>query len=59
MTKNIYAIYSKEHDMTFIMEEGYKDGNPVYLEVKGFYHGEPNDYDTKLFYGETRALYEY
>lgn len=56
MKREVYGIYQPNHDITFIMEELYNDNNePISLEVKGFYYGEPNDNDIKTFYGDLRA----
>lgn len=46
----IYTVYSKEEDLTFIMEETESS-----LEVKGFYFGEPEDDATKKYYGDLKA----
>ena len=38
------------------MEECFTDdGEPVSLEVKGFYYGEPTEHDNKTFYGDLKA----
>lgn len=55
-TIEVYGVYAPEHDLTFIMEETYNDdGEPVSLEVKGFYYGEPNDECNKTFYNDLKA----
>lgn len=48
--KGIYTVYSKEDDMTFIMNE-----QPGRLEVVGFYFGSPEDDLTKKYAGKTYA----
>ena len=56
LRREIFTVYAKEHDLTFIMEEMYDDkGNSVSLEVKGFYFGEPNADLTERFYEDYRA----
>jgi hypothetical protein len=56
MKKEIYGVYAPDHDLTFIMEECItRDNEPISLEVKGFYYGEPNDYDNQTFYGDYKA----
>lgn len=52
-TANIYTAYSKEADITFIMED--KDKT---TRVAGFYYGEPDDEDTKIYYGKLIAEIE-
>ena len=52
-TANIYTAYSKEADITFIMED--KDKT---TRVAGFYYGEPDDEDTKMYYGKLIAEIE-
>jgi len=53
----IYEVYSRESDITFIMEETKaQDGTKV--EVKGFYYGAPDKEFTKQFYGCTVAHFE-
>jgi hypothetical protein len=52
----VYGIYAKSHDITFVMKECFDDtGEPLSLEVVGFYYGEPNERDNKLFSGDLKA----
>ena len=52
----IYGIYAKSHDITFVMKECFDDtGEPLSLEVIGFYYGEPNERDNKLFSNDLKA----
>jgi hypothetical protein len=52
----IYGIYAKSHDITFVMKECFDDtGEPLSLEVIGFYYGEPNERDNKMFSGDLKA----
>ena len=52
----VYGIYAKSHDITFVMKECFDDtGEPLSLEVTGFYYGEPNERDNKLFSGDLKA----
>lgn len=55
MRTEIYTIYSKESDITFIMEDIYISETLISTEVKGFYFGEPKDEYTKEYYGELKA----
>ena len=57
--KKVYSIYHKESDITFIMEESFNEGEKTgLLAVKGFYFGEPNDLDNKVFYNDLEAVIE-
>lgn len=59
-TNKIYGIYSKEHDITFVMKEVFDSvGEPLSLEVVGFYYGEPNDRDNRLFCGDRKAEFAF
>ena len=56
--KEIYAVYSREGDMTFIMEDTYNEsGEPLSTECVGFYYGEPDDESTAYFIGKLKAEY--
>lgn len=56
--RKVYDIYQERHGITFIMEECLtKDGEPISLEVKGFYYGEPTDLDNRTFYGDFKAIF--
>jgi hypothetical protein len=57
MTK-IYEIYSKESDITFILEDTFLNGELLTTELKGFYYGEPTKFDTQVFYGQLKADYK-
>ena len=54
----VYTAYSAECDMTFILKETTID-NKVFVEVTGFYYGEPNDDCTRLFDGKRVAELEF
>lgn len=54
----ISTNYSFVADRTFIIEETYTNGELLSEEVIGFYSGEPNEEDTKLFAHKTKATYE-
>jgi hypothetical protein len=59
MRTEIYGVYSREYDITFIMEEKFtNDNEPVTLEVKGFYYGEPDDRFNKEYYGKTKCRFD-
>lgn len=53
--RKVYGIYAPDHDITFVMEECFTNGEPVSLEVKGFYFGEPTECDIETFYGDLKA----
>lgn len=55
MRSEIYTVYADFSDMSFIMEDTYKDDKLISTEVKGFYYGEPKDDYTKEYYGELKA----
>lgn len=54
--KKIETCYSPSADITFIMEETYKGGKFVSMEVKGFYYGEPDEEMTKQCYGVLKTI---
>lgn len=56
--KKIYTCYASKDDITFIMEDTYKDGKVILTEVKGFYYGEPEEEATKQFYGDLKATFD-
>lgn len=56
--KKLESCYSPSYDITFIMEETYKDGEIISSEVKGFYYGEPDEEATEYFNGKLKAEYE-
>lgn len=57
--KKIYTCQARNDDITFIMEDTYKDGEIVSTEVKGFYYGEPDEEATKQFYGDLKATFDW
>ena len=58
MKTMVYTTYSEDTGITFILEDAVNDGNDVIsTEVKGFYHGAPDENNTKEFYGKLRAEY--
>lgn len=59
MKQEIYTVYAEAQDMTFIcMDEFDEDGNSVSTKVTGFYFGEPNEADTKLYDGSLEARFD-
>ena len=54
-TFDIYSVYSKEGNMTFVMEDVFEDGEHISTECKGFYFGEPNEDYTIAHYGHLKA----
>ena len=57
--KKLESCYSPNYDITFILEETYKDGIIISSKVKGFYYGEPNEEATKYFNGRTKCKYDW
>ena len=58
MKKELYPIYAREADITFIMEETTdKRGEPISTECVGFYYGEPTERDNQYFKGKLKAKY--
>ena len=58
MKTEIYGMYCKEYDMTFVIEDRYStDGQILSTRVVGLYHGEPEDELNLKFYGETEIDY--
>ena len=55
--KEIYTVYAKNDDMTFIMCDTTEDGEISSTEVVGWYWGEPNDEATAHFVGKVKAIY--
>lgn len=51
MKKDIYVIYSKESDITFIMEDICLGDDEIETHVRGFYYGNPSDENTKKYFG--------
>lgn len=60
MKKELLAVYAREHDITFIMEETTnKKGECISTEVVGFYYGEPTEADNKYFKGKLKAVFDW
>ena len=58
MKTEIYGMYCKEYDMTFIVEDKYSaDGQKLSTKVVGLYYGKPDEVSNQLFYGETEIDY--
>lgn len=57
-TTKVYGVYAGSDDLTFIMEDVNNGDATVSTEVKGFYHGEPDDNNIKQFYGKLKAQYD-
>lgn len=56
MKTEIIDTYAPDTDMTFILSEVYEEnGDPVSVEVVGFYYGKPSDELTKEFTGKLKA----
>ena len=58
MNKTVYETYAPDADITFILEDTFKDGEIISTEVKRFYFGKPSDEYTKQFYGKMKAVLE-
>lgn len=55
-----WTAYNRENDVTTIFKSRYLDKEyheVVCTELVGFYYGEPNEEDTKNYYGELKAIY--
>ena len=57
--KKLYACYARNDDITFIMEDTYKNGEIISTEVKGFYYGEPDEKSTEYFNGKRKAKFDW
>lgn len=57
--KEVYTCYSPEGDITFIMEDTYKNNEIISTEVKGFYYGETDEKANEVFYGKTKAKFDW
>lgn len=57
--KKLESCYCPSYDITFIMEETYKDGEIISSEVKGFYYGEPDEESTEYFNGKRKCKYDF
>ena len=55
LKKERYTVYSRTSDITFIMEDTYKNGKYVSTEVIGFHYGEPYEDSVKNFSGKLKA----
>ena len=53
-----YGIYQNNYDITFIMQDTYKDDQIILSECVGWYHGEPNEDDNNYFTNKLKATYE-
>jgi hypothetical protein len=56
----VYEAFSPEYDLTTIYEDIIdSNGQCIKMEVKGFYHGKPDESATQTFYGKTKwGLYD-
>lgn len=53
----IIPIHNHPYDMTFLVEQIRVNDNLIQEEVIGWYHGEPNDENTKLYSTKYRGKY--
>ena len=59
MKKTIITAYAENKDITFIMEHIETDnGDPIQTAVIGWYHGTPNDENTRQYSGDLIAYYK-
>lgn len=58
-TTSIETVYAPAADITFIMRETTRDGEPVSTEVVGFYYGEPDEESTQHFIGKLKAEFDF
>ena len=47
--KDLGTGYIKEMDTTIIWENEYVEGELIHERIVGYYHGEPNDYNTAQY----------
>jgi hypothetical protein len=60
MKKELYSVYAKEDDITFVMEDTINEnGKITAVECVGFYYGEPTEEDTRFFKGKLKADFEW
>jgi hypothetical protein len=57
-TTTKYPVYSESNDMTFIMVDTFKNGEPYSTECVGWYCGEPSEEDNKYFTGKLKGTWE-
>lgn len=53
--RNVFAAYSQNFDMTFIVEEIITKKKTI-VKVVGFYYGEPDTDCTRACYGKNKAV---
>jgi len=59
MKTELIGMYSKGHDLTFVVKRNTDDvGNLISQEVTGFYHGKPTAANTETYNGKPMAIYE-
>ena len=56
-TKEIYCLYSKENDITFVMMDTIVNGETTEVECIGFEFGEKDVYDIDLKYLTLKATF--
>lgn len=56
-TNERYTVFAKEGDMTFIMQDTYKNGEYISTECIGFHYGEPCENSIKVFSGKLKAKF--
>lgn len=59
MKQIIRTVYAERDDITFIMRIEERSATSHTQTCVGWYHGEPNDKDTKLFMNDLSAEYDY
>ena len=58
-TKDTYAVYASVGDMTFIVQDTYKNGELLSTEVIGFHYGEPDANSVDWYSGKRKARYKW
>lgn len=58
MVMELVEHYCPATDITFITKDWYKNDNIISSECVGWYHGTPNERDTKQFVGKLKAICE-
>lgn len=55
-TRTKYTVYSKDGDITFIMEAVYENAEVKSTEVIGFHYGKPTADSITLYSGKLKAV---
>ena len=55
--KEKYTVYAREADITYIMQDTYKNGEYTGTECIGFHYGEPYEKSIEDFSGSLKAKF--